>query len=114
MPEDLVTLSRKLVRNHKHFSRHSKENLNKDWPHTAERNRVFEVLSDLQNYPVDPFEVYTDDSGRLLKYCMRTPYNLTHDITFVFSATTESIITFWLNDALDSHKTLDASLYSTS
>ncbi len=58
------------------------------------------------------FEAETDDNtGKVIKVAFRTNYDRKRDITIVVKKGV--IITAWLNNYKDKHKTLDKSKYST-
>lgn len=109
LPDNLIEECKQLVKTPKKFSLHAYQRLNsKDRSHKVDRGLVVASLKKIQKNPPEPFEVYTNNNGKAEKFCMRGHYKK-DDIIFVF--TKKLIVTFWLNDKNDSHKTLDEELY---
>lgn len=65
----------------------------------------------------DIVEVETKDDINVTKIVLRTKYNNIYDLVLVlqpnYSTGYARVITLWLNDFRDTHKTLNKSLYDT-
>lgn len=75
-----------------------------------DRNRFDEVIDEIKSEKPEPFEVETDESGKVVKCCIRYNYDKYRDICIVFRK--DKIITFWFNSVNDNHLTLDESKYN--
>ena len=91
-----------------HFTNHAWNNKD-DRSHNADKNQVKKALEYLENCPSKPFEIYVNEKGYPFRFCMRTKLNPTDDIAFVLQG--NKVITFWVNETNDDHRTLKYWLY---
>ena len=74
------------------------------------QERFEEIIQEIRNTKPDPFEVETDKSGKVVKCCIRMPFDDYRDICIVFRENV--IVTCWFNSINDNHLTLDTSKYN--
>lgn len=89
-----------------HFFERSRGKFDK---YIFDSDRFDEVIDEIRTEKPKPFEVETDDSGNVVKCCIRANFDDYRDICIVFRKNT--IITFWFNGVGDNHYTLDTSKY---
>jgi hypothetical protein len=80
---------------------------------TAEN--VWKVLSGLKGNPIVPFEVETkeiDGKENVVKYVVRAKVGKFEDVCLVIRG--NKVITAYINDSSDSHRTLDFSKYESA
>lgn len=111
--DDFDIQSLKLIKNRNIFTHHLiKHFYNKDRSHRIEYATFINILKNLykrpQGFYYEIFEVEVEN-GIVQKSCFRTHYNNTEDIIIVFRY--GLIVTAWLCDINDNHKTLKENNY---
>lgn len=114
MPEGLQEKCKNLMKRKSphRFTQHAKDHLSKleDRSHRVDMYSLMDALKFLEEFPTDPFEVYTDKHKNPIKFCTRTDLTPNEDVVFVISD--NKVVTFYVNDKNDEHDTLDYGLYS--
>lgn len=80
-----------------------------DKKHDIDYKKLYLIVKKLQSYSnIEPFEVEVE-KGNVIKCVVRTEYDEQRDISIVFRF--GFIVTAWLNDKNDTHKTLIKNKY---
>jgi len=97
--------------------------LDEDYKHYLDAEKVDNIILNLKNNPVEPFEVNitkVNNKFDITKLVIRTSYDEDRDISIVFiprlnhdKTFTAFIKTAWLNSNTDIHSTLDKTKYLT-
>lgn len=92
----------------KHLYHHIK--YDKDRSHNLTLKGVYTALNRIKTYEyIEPFEVETDENNHAIKCVVRTYYDRYNDICLVI--TKDLVVTAWLCDYRDNHKTLNKNKY---
>lgn len=89
-----------------HFLSRSKSFVEK---YAFDKQHFDEVIQDIRASKPNPFEIATDSYGKVIKCCIRVPFDDYRDLCVVFGK--NKIITCWFNSNSDNHLTLDESKY---
>ena len=111
IPSEFIKQSLELAKNKHMFSKHVMQHLFKDnrvKKYNATFNRTLQVLRNFEKNPVEPFEVYACNK-HVTKAVFKTFYSKNKDIIFVL--TNEKVVTYYINNKNDNHKTLNKDLY---
>lgn len=92
-----------------HFLSRSKSFVEK---YAFDKQHFDEVIQDIKDSKPNPFEIATDCNGKVIKCCIRVPFDEYRDLCVVFGK--NKIITCWFNSNSDNHLTLDESKYDRS
>ena len=136
MPEgvrDVVRVLQRQMKNHTlsaHFREHLQQHAYEDRSHKYLEDIVDECLKDINSQAQNPFEVelskgyyeFGVNGWVVTKYCVRVPYDCDADLVIVirpgwnkekhdYDANINIVVTAWLNESSDSHRTLDESKY---
>lgn len=112
---EVLSIQRNLSQRNLELSRHivcRLENCNHKHHYTGDE--LISCVERLKSNPVIPFEVevaFYNGVVIIKKYVVRIKYNDTQDISVVIRG--DKIITAWINDRDDAHKTLDLSKYDS-
>lgn len=113
MTKDMIDQSSNLYSGHLEESSHFfKRNKGLTDKYIFDKDIFEEVISSIKRERPAPFEVETDDTGKVVKCCIRYNFDEYRDICIVFRE--NKIITFWFNSVNDNHLTLDESKYNRS
>jgi hypothetical protein len=77
-----------------------------------DQDRFDDVIQEIKETKPEPFEVETNKSGKVVKCCIRVPFDDYRDVCVVFRK--NKIVTCWFNSSSDNHFTLDANKYDRS
>lgn len=118
MPTEVIKtalLLQKSIKNQ--YSRHLLMDrlANTDYKHNYTDEDLQKAIERLRENPIKPFEVGLNKYGGKLyldKQCVRLSYDNFVDICIVVSGN-GIVITAWLNDKMDTHKTLNKWRYNT-
>lgn len=118
MPNGLSDKALQYTHSFFRLSNHLLEHFNSpDIKHFITEKDLYNSMKKVETEEFKPFEIETDMKGRVTKFVVRVPYNDKTDISIVYGVRNKNdeefhmIRTAWLNDANDTHTTLDASKY---
>ena len=92
-----------------HFFKRSKAIVEK---YAFDKKHFDEVIQDIRETRPQPFEIATNNDGKVIKCAIRMPFDDYRDLCVVFGK--NKIITCWFNSNSDNHFTLDESKYDRS
>lgn len=107
---DFDTQSKKLLLSVTNISKHLQNNMYKvnDPRYDIKSNVLYRIIRKLSKESVKPFEVETENN-KVVKAVIRTEYDKHRDISIVVRK--GFIVTAWLNEKTDTHRTLDTNKY---